>query len=319
MKRRSSIILIIILLTMTPTISQNNSLILKAISSDTNEPSLQMNDWYYLPSFSNYAPNGLPDFDQRQDETWRTSFSWSFCGPTALADILWWFDSKHEDENGYPGDGKDIYPIVQTFSPPGIPLPGPLMDDHNFNNVNDCTTSWSQYSKSGELIESLATYVDIYWYKIPFITISGTDRFQLAWGAKQWIKDAGLEKEYTVENINKPSFSLIVDRLQKNQGIILRLGYYIPDFPRFFPLIFAHYVAVAGIHPDGYISVSDPEWDIANPCSDPFLHNNPSNISHDTYQVNLTSPYPAVSSWWIPSFERHRRVIVIAAIIISEI
>lgn len=281
--------------------------------------STESNSWYFLPSYSNYAPSGLPDFDQRQDQTWRTSFSWSFCGPTALANILWWFDSRHEDENGYPGDGKDNYPLVSNYNAPGSPLPGPMADDHNFNNVNDLETSWIQFSKSGELIEKLATYSDIYWHKIPFLTISGTDRFQLSWGARQWIKDAGLEDQYQVENIFRPSFSLISDRLQKDQGIILRLGYYIPSLPRFFPLTFAHYVSVAGINPDGYIAISDPEWDIANYCDDPMFHNDPQYVSHDTYQVNLTSPFPMVSSWWLPSFERNRRVIVIAAIIISEI
>jgi hypothetical protein len=275
--------------------------------------------WYFLPSYSNYAPKGLPDFDQRQDQTWRTSFSWSFCGPTALANILWWFDSKHENEQGFPGDGVDTYKLVTNYNAPGNPLPGPLTDDHNFNNVNDPETSWVQFSKTGELIEKLATYVDIHWYKIPFLTISGTDRFQLAWGARQWIKDAGLENEYTVENIFKPSFSFISERLQKGQGIILRLGYYIPNLPRFLPLASAHYVSVAGINPMGYICISDPEWDIANPCDDPSLHNDPQYVSHDIYEVNLTSPFPLISSWCIPSFERHRRVVVIAAIIISEI
>ena len=287
------------------------------LQNDSNVTNHQ-NEWYFLPNYTNYAPQGMPDFDQRQDQTWRTSFSWSFCGPTALANIFWWFDSKHEDSLGYPGDGIDSYPLVSNYNPPGLPLPGPFSDDHNFNNVNDLSTSWKQHFLSGELIERLATYVNIYWHTIPFITISGTDRFHLAAGAKKWIKDAGLEKEYHVENIFRPSFSLICERLQKNQGIILRLGYYITDISIIFPLLFAHYVAVAGIHPEGYISISDPEWDISNPCSDPTLHNNPQFVSHDTYPIELSTPYPTISSWSIPSFERHRRVIVIAAIIISE-
>jgi len=274
--------------------------------------------WYYLPSFSNYAPQGMPDFDQRQDQTWRTSFSWSFCGPTALANIFWWFDSKNEDTLGYPGDGIDNYPLVSNYNPPSQPLPGPFIDDHNYNNVNDLATSWKQHSQSGELIERLATYVNIYWHKIPLISISGTDRFQLAAGAKKWIKDAGLENEYKVENIFRPSFSLICQRVQQNQGIILRLGYYIPDISIVFPLLFAHYVTVTGTHPDGYISISDPEWDIHTPCSKPTFHNDPQFVSHDTYPIDLSTPYPTISSWCIPSFERHRRVIIIAAIIISE-
>lgn len=287
------------------------------LQNDSNVTNHQ-NEWYYLSNYTNYAPQGMPDFDQKQDQTWKTSFSWSFCGPTALANIFWWFDSKHEDSLGYPGDGKDSYPLVSNYNPPGQPFPGPFIDDHNFNNVNDLATSWKQHSQSGELIERLATYVNIYWHKIPIISISGTDRFQLAAGAKKWIQDAGLEKDYRVENILRPSFSLICQRLQKNQGIILRLGYYIPNISIVFPLLFAHYVTVAGIHPEGYICISDPEWDINTPCSDPTLHNDPQFVSHDTYRIEFSTPHPTISSWCIPSFERHRRVIIIAAIIISE-
>jgi hypothetical protein len=254
---------------------------------ENNSNLINMDDWYFLPSYPNYSPKGLPDFDQRQDATWRTNFSWSFCGPVALADILWWFDSKNSNPNGFAGDGVDNYPLVENYNPPGEPNPGPFLDDHNINNVNDIETSWKIFSKSGELIERLASYVDIYWYKIPFFSVSGTDRFQLALGAKKWIKDAGLKNDYLVENIYRPSFSLIDERLRNNEGIILRLGYYLPSFPQIFPLIFLHYVAVAGINSNGYIAVSDPEWDIENPNSDPF--------------------------------ERHRRVLVIAAIFISEV
>jgi hypothetical protein len=71
--------------------------------SPTEKPSVkETQGWYYLPAYPNYAPQGLPDFDQRQDN-WRSNEGiwrfvggvWCFCGPTSLADIFWWFDSKH--------------------------------------------------------------------------------------------------------------------------------------------------------------------------------------------------------------------------------
>ena len=74
---------------------------------ENNSYLINMDDWYFLPSYPNYSPNGLPDFDQRQDASWRTNFSWSFCGPAALADILWWFDSKNSDPNGFAGQLQD--------------------------------------------------------------------------------------------------------------------------------------------------------------------------------------------------------------------
>lgn len=274
--------------------------------------------WYFLPSYNNYAPSGLPDFDQRQHISWKRGYIWSFCGPVALANILWWFDSKHEDEQGIPGDGNDDYPLVRNHNVHSTPLPGPQYDDHNFNNVNDATTPWDKDPDKCEFIEQLATYCNIYWHKIPFISISGTDRFQLANGARKWIRDAGLEDEYNVENIAQPSFSLIVERVRQNQGVILHGGYYIPGFPEFITLLSGHFFAVAGIHPDGYISISDPYYDIANPTENYTLHNDPQYVSHDTFEISYDPPIPSIAKWWIPSFERHRRVLIRAAIIISE-
>jgi hypothetical protein len=44
--------------------------------------------WYYKPDTTT-APSGMPDFDQYQFE----SDSQAFCGPTAVANCLWWFDA----------------------------------------------------------------------------------------------------------------------------------------------------------------------------------------------------------------------------------
>ena len=292
----------------------------KAKNIEINDNKSSNEQWYYLPSYSNYAPNGLPDFDQRQEESWHGRLTWAFCVPVALADVLWWFDSKHSDPNGYPGDGVDDYPLVKEYEIPSDPAPGPNKDDHDYNNVNDPSTPWDGSDDSGELIEQIANYVDIFWYKIPFLYVEGTDRFSLANGAREWIKDAGLEDEYKVENIYKPSFELIKDRVMKNQGVILRLGCYIPDMNILFPLLFGHSVAVAGVNPDGYLAISNPISDIANPCNDTTLHNNPGIVSHDIYKIDENTPYPTISKWCIPEFGRfHINVIVIAAIIISEI
>jgi len=76
-------------------------------------------EWYYKPGYSDYAPNGMPDFDQRQDE-WDNppgSGSWSYCGPLAVANCLWWFDSKMEPNPVTPPAINDHYPLLQSYSP----------------------------------------------------------------------------------------------------------------------------------------------------------------------------------------------------------
>ena len=49
--------------------------------------------WYWKPDRPDQrhpAPSGMPDFDQNQDQ-------WvSYCGPTAVANCLWWFDAVPE-------------------------------------------------------------------------------------------------------------------------------------------------------------------------------------------------------------------------------
>jgi len=131
--------------------------------------------WYWKPSYPNYAPSGMPDFDQKQDQ-WKCIIDggngfadtqksgddvqvvpvgnalipgdvvvapglncaldtvpagddkiiWSFCGPVAVANCFWWFDSKYADPSGTPGDGKDNFPLVANYG---------AGDDHVQGNV----------------------------------------------------------------------------------------------------------------------------------------------------------------------------------------
>ena len=52
-------------------------------------------DFYKAP-WEDYAPFGMPDFDQKQDAWTGLTGTWSHCGPVALANCFWWFDSKFE-------------------------------------------------------------------------------------------------------------------------------------------------------------------------------------------------------------------------------
>lgn len=274
-------------------------------------------DWHFLPSYPNYAPAGVPDFDQRQAD-WKSWGFWSYCGPTAIANILWWFDAKHSCSDGVPGDGIDTYPLVKDYQAPGIPSPGPFSDDHNFNNIDDGQSTFDRLSRQGELIEQLAWYVNNDRCRIPFISIPGVHPFAMKWGVKKWMRDVGLSRDYSVEIVLKPDFLTIYEKVCNNAGVVLQFGFYIPGF-ELFPLIFHHYVAVAGVNYQGYVALSDPDWNLANPTSDPTLHNDASVVSHDIYQVNYSTPCPRISSWWIPEYATHRRVVVLSALIITEI
>ncbi|MCJ7571733.1 MAG: hypothetical protein MUO82_07635, partial [Candidatus Thermoplasmatota archaeon] len=123
--------------------------------------------WYWKPSYPDYAPKGMPDFDQAQ-KNWKVIFpgnngilnsvpagddiissdgkriapgnncnletiptgddvaQFGFCGPVALANCFWWFDSIFECKPGQPGDGKDTFSLVKDYG---------AGDDHIKGNV----------------------------------------------------------------------------------------------------------------------------------------------------------------------------------------
>ena len=95
---------------------------------------------YWKPSYDDYAPNGMVDIDQKQDN-W-VNFStgaFTFCGPVALANCWKWFDSKYNVPPGAPGDGWDRFPLVRDYLDNLPPFVG--LDDHDPWNVDHVQTT----------------------------------------------------------------------------------------------------------------------------------------------------------------------------------
>ena len=158
---------------------------------------------YYKPAYPDYAPFGMPDFDQKQNG-WvgGPGQTWSFCGPVALANCFWWFDSKFEPNPQPQPTYSDGYPLVQSYAT----MP-PIWDDHDPNNV------------------------------IPFVNLlapavncmpggPGTYILDLAAGARNWIAARGLNGYYTVNLVKSPPPELIRDEVIRSQDVILLLGFY---------------------------------------------------------------------------------------------
>jgi hypothetical protein len=195
-------------------------------------------DWYWKSSYPNYAPQGMPDFDQQQDHWKKISpgpngvidstvagddvfntdenciapgpdcylnstvtgddvEEWIFCGPVAVANCLWWFDSKFADPTGTPGDGDDQFALVQDYG---------AGDDHATANAP-------------LLIENLARAMNT--------TEKGTtyvDDMQTA--ITDWFATTGLTDKFTVQSYNRPTFSVIENEIEQSQDVILLLGDY---------------------------------------------------------------------------------------------
>jgi len=276
--------------------------------------------WYFLPSYENYAPSGLPDFDQRQQKDWNylDKIPYSFCGPASLANVLWWFDSKNSEQAGFPGDGNDTYSLVRKYH--SNDLPGFFADDHDFNNVNDVNTPWIQKKNNIELIEKIAWYSNINWFKTPFISRAGMIPLQMKFGLKRILLDSHLFFNYKIRIYHRPSFSLIYDSIKNNKGVVLQLALYVPGLNEK-GYGFGHYVSVAGVNRYGGIALSDPYYDIDNPLEkkeDYTNHNNASNVSHDKYYISYDSPFQIFSDWWLPDYPMDEGALIFSAIIISQ-
>ncbi len=240
---------------------------------------------YWKPGgWVDYAPNGMPDFDQKQD-AWDYppgSGNWSYCGPLAVANCLWWFDSKMEPYPASPPVINDQYPLVQSYSPG-------QWDDHDPLNLPpfvedlawrmDTDGQQSSYPHHG-----LGTYVDDMYYAI-----------------LEYLADHGLTEDYSVTMVSKPTFEWVENEVEQCEDVILLLGFWTQQYGSW-ERLGGHYVTMAGVDSlAGLVFFSDPFYDRAeegwpgrvldgvliphDPGHAHDVHNDAGNISHDMYHV----------------------------------
>jgi len=295
--------------------------------------------WYFKKPYPNYAPSGMPDFDQKQDN-WLNpdSGGWSFCGPVAVANCFWWYDALLETRwgpgGGFPGDGCDFSSLVMDYTGAVCPLRGPSWDDHNEINVNNCVTPWppdtgppqnppftpgqqpqpSPIRWWGELIERLAWYMDCDGIRTgePHC---GTYVYDMQQAIDWWLEEAGIDSLYEI-TVERPDFYYIEEEIERSEDVILLLGFWVWDAEHNEWLrIGGHYVTCAGVNSESLlIAFSDPFYNAAEmglpgrvlpgphpPQHHPNLHNDAAYVSHDFYHVAPESPSPG-GMWWIPDY-----------------
>ncbi len=201
--------------------------------------------WYWKDDTGN-SPSGMPDFDQNQDQ-------WvAYCGPTAVANCLWWYDA-----------------VPQGWTPPQL--------------IDSLAARMHCNPGQGTYVDTMEMALDQYFQDFEFAL-----------------------KESTFE---MPNFHEMEDSLKRSQDIILLLGFWWSADGLEWHREGGHFVTMAGVCSDSLkIAISDPDWDGAvhgapgrirpplHPPSgeyDATLHNDPSNVSHDMYQSNLTPDPPS--------------------------
>jgi uncharacterized repeat protein (TIGR01451 family) len=259
-------------------------------------------DWstfYWKPGpWEDYAPSGMPDFDQRQDQ-WSSGAISTHCGPVAMANSLWWFDSKFETLSGtMPYVISDTYRLVTAYGP---------HDDHDDQNVIPFVRDLANNYFNTNDVQGTGAWTGTYVTDMH----SGTIRY---------LRDHGLWDDYLVTLVEKPDFGWVADEVMRSEDVILLLGFYqdlIVGPGEEWVRVGGHYVTVAGVDPVSFlIAFSDPFLDNAEatgagrfnsgflllphspPPHPPVEHNDAGNVSHDAYSVVSTNTPGGVWGPW---------------------
>ncbi|MBN2227653.1 MAG: hypothetical protein JW763_09845 [candidate division Zixibacteria bacterium] len=233
---------------------------------------------YYKPPYPDYAPFGMPDFDQKQND-WTSPHTggWSWCGPVALFNCMWWFDSKFEAVPTPPSHISDNYPLI---------TPQGQWDDHTPPNVQPS-------------IEQLAPLCNV------DVTVPGTAFGDLESGFHAWLAQNNITGYYGTHALVGGDFEEIRDSILSCQNVILLLGFYEMISPTECQWLGGHYVTAAGVCTTSTdLCVSDPYFDYnegeppAGSAHDATIHNDAAKISgpHGTYHHDCYHLEPLASS-----------------------
>jgi hypothetical protein len=210
--------------------------------------------WYWKPGYEDYAPNGMPDIDQKQDNWVKLPQQrFSFCGPVAVANCFKWFDSKYNVPPGAPGDGIDMFPLVRDYMDNNLPFM-PLWDDHDPWNVDHGATPWnppvgappatsqpfipgaqpqpSGMPSWGELVERLAWYLDTDGSRTGYCAFSGTNVMKMQQGIDMWLASETFQNGRTLADtlcevtLKAPTFAKVESLVEKSEDVILLLGFW---------------------------------------------------------------------------------------------
>jgi len=250
---------------------------------------------YYKPGYPDYAPYGMPDIDQKQ-ANWNQFGPFTYCGPVAVANCLFWFDSKFQflinPESPPPPAINDDFRLIESGDA--------AYDDHDARNVVPIVDALAACMATGP---------------------AGTDIHMMHDCVLGWITALGLEDSLEVHLIEMPDWEFIREEVKRSQDVILLLGFWQPDqeSPIGWSRIGGHYLTVAGVdtlataEAPVRIFVSDPFFDYqeildGDPPHAPEVHNDLAlnsgphySIRHDEFLVSWPSESPG-GVLWLPNY-----------------
>ncbi|MBK6911074.1 MAG: T9SS type A sorting domain-containing protein [bacterium] len=237
--------------------------------------------------------DGMPDFDQKQDGWHNALGQWNWCGPVAVANCLWWFDSKFEmikcislppGSQVMPPTASDHYSLVSS--------PVPTMDDHLPQNVIPFITTLGNSLPGG-------------------IGFAGITLGQMRLMIENYLSSpaVNLHGHYKITIVQSPTFDEIYRQVEQSQDVIVLLGFWQLDQSGQWGRLGGHYVTVAGVDSQNNvkaISFSDPISNAAEagapgivwngfltphglPGHPAAEHNDAGNVSHDYFNISASA------------------------------
>ncbi|MGA2310055.1 MAG: dockerin type I domain-containing protein [Candidatus Bathyarchaeia archaeon] len=241
---------------------------------------------YVKPSYPDYAPSGMPDFDEKQPQftTDQGHVQYSWCVPVAVADSLWWLDSKYESKN-YTN-----------------PVPPPTVSDH-FNLVT-AYGQWDDHDPQNVfgLVAELAGNMHTDGIGVGGGYV-GTRYADIQPGINTYLTNHGVAGLFEVHGADFPVFSWIDQQVEACQDVELCLEFWYFTGQNWQPVtnpIFelGHCVTCAGVNSTtSQVLVSDPYYNAFEaglvPGRSPVphtdlttaVHNNATLVSQDAYNV----------------------------------
>jgi hypothetical protein len=186
-------------------------------------------------------------------------FSWSYCGPTAVANSLWWLDSKFDPSS-----------LVESYG---------AWDDHSTNNVQPLISdlAWVMDTDAQRTLGTRG------WWVGTFLDDVGS---AIDW----WLNAKGLASSFSRKTIAQPTFQQVVQDVKGGAAVVLLVGFWGQvqgQWQRFG----GHFVTVAGVDSESsLIALSNPIRDTAAPGAP--SHNDAQYVSHDIYTAVLIPSLP---------------------------
>jgi len=261
-------------------------------------------DWVTKAGFTDYAchqvivpgsppveerSDGMPDFDQKQDNWINPNFQWYYCGALATANCLWWYDSKFERIWMY-GHGQQL------------PVRPPAVSDHYALVHAPADATYDDHDPA-----NVIPFVNALAAALPGgIPMNGLNAQQIRTMIEDYLAtpEVNLYGHYTVSIVEAPTFLYIYHQVEISQDVIMLLGFWQQNDAGEWYRFGGHWVTVAGAdtqNANQQLSWSDPCIDHAEagfpgivwngwllphapiPGHGAGVHNDAGNVSHDYY------------------------------------